>query len=172
MSPVTAEQSVDCNLPNETGHWSLSIYSTLEVTGNNGTVYVARNRDSGNIYSRRALNSKFWPWVKHATATPPQEYNLPLADGVSTLYGCTYRKDQFGNIVVRMAAKMATGSAGIVTIATLPEGYVPAQSTEIPITLVSAGNTYSASSAKIEGGAIRAFFPSAATYSIYINCIL
>ena len=121
MDPATAEQSVACNLPNEPGHWSLSIYATLEVTGNNGTVYVARNRDSGNIYSRQALNESFWPWVKLATATPPQQFDLPLAEGVSG--AIRYSKDQMGVVRLLGQVELATNQSGIIGIGTLPEGY-------------------------------------------------
>ena len=120
MNPVTAEQSAACNFPAEPGMWSLSIYATLEITGNNGTVYVARNRDSGNIYSRQALNGSFWPWVKLATATPPQKYDLPLTGATGT---CKYSLDQFG--VVRITG-LITRDDGTTYFGTLPEGYRPA----------------------------------------------
>lgn len=129
MDPATAEQSVACNLPNEPGHWSLSIYATLEVTGNNGTVYVARNRDSGNIYSRQSLNGSFWPWVKLATATPPQEYDLPLAEGwTSQIRGsCRYAITQENVVVVTFKAvhSAATPASTDTMIATLPDGFRP-----------------------------------------------
>lgn len=121
MDPATAEQSVACNLPNEPGHWSLSIYATLEVTGNNGTVYVARNRDSGNIYSRQSLNGSFWPWVKLATATPPQQFDLPLAEGVSG--AIRYSKDQMGVVRLLGQVELSSAQSGIISIGTLPEGF-------------------------------------------------
>ena len=127
MDPVTAEQSVACNLPNEPGHWSLSIYSTLEVTGSNGTVYVARNRDSGRIYSRNALNGMFFPWLPIPTATPPQQFDLPLAEGV-TSYGISkYCKTQENIVIVNFAvvfADVKTGS-GSYLFANLPSGFRP-----------------------------------------------
>ncbi|HIY21151.1 MAG TPA: pyocin knob domain-containing protein [Candidatus Flavonifractor merdigallinarum] len=121
MDPATAEQSAACNFPAEPGMWSLSIYATLEITGNNGTVYVARNRDSGNIYSRQALNGSFWPWVKLATATPPPQFDLPLAEGVSG--AIRYSKDQMGVVRLLGQVELSSAQSGIISIGTLPEGF-------------------------------------------------
>lgn len=140
MDPATAEQSVACNLPNEPGHWSLSIYATLEVTGNNGTVYVARNRDSGNIYSRQALNGSFWPWVKLATATPPQEYDLPLAEGWQAIIPSLYAKNQFSEVTINARLKYTGNFERGAVFATLPEGYRPNKQVTVFARVVNSQN--------------------------------
>ena len=62
-----------------------------------------------------------------ATATPPQEYDLPLAAGVIAEDGCTYRKNQFGQVSVSLGVK-GTFTDGMV-VGTLPAGYRPAKRT-------------------------------------------
>lgn len=67
-------------------------------------------------------------WVDVATATPPQEFDLPLAEGVTPTtqhggYKNTYHKDQFGkvNISVGVEGNFPNGA----TIFTLPVGFRP-----------------------------------------------
>lgn len=62
--------------------------------------------------------------MQQATATPPQEFNLPLADGISGT--AKYSKDQFGIVRLYMAV---VKDAGTITnneiLGTLPEGFRP-----------------------------------------------
>ena len=70
-----------------------------------------------------------------ADATPPQEYDLPLAEGwnpyqssAGNQWACTYSKDQFG--IVRLCARLTTQNAIAATgtlIATIPAGFRPLQ---------------------------------------------
>ncbi|MCQ5130640.1 hypothetical protein NE562_13285 [Butyricicoccus faecihominis] len=71
-------------------------------------------------------------WVKIATATPPQVYDLPLAAGVkkySEDWKNCYSKAQDGLVLVHLAAETISGEppARFATIATLPVGYRPAK---------------------------------------------
>lgn len=60
-----------------------------------------------------------------ATATPPQEYDLPLMESVvSELYPCKYSKNSFGMVVVNIGISIAEAAEGAV-IATLPVGFRP-----------------------------------------------
>lgn len=64
-----------------------------------------------------------------ATATPPQEYALPLAAGFYNGGGgnSLYWKDQFGQVhVVIAASNTASVPTNGFTIATLPQGFRPA----------------------------------------------
>lgn len=96
---------------------------------------AARNADSDNWcvqfwIARYQLRAFFrykdgpvngWgPWKEFSTATPPQEYALPLAAGVTGT--AKYCKDQFGYIHFRMNL---TGTAVDVPFGTLPVGYRP-----------------------------------------------
>ena len=74
----TAEQNAAINLPSEAGYFSVNVYATLHET-NNGTVQVAYNRDSANIYTRRHVNSTWSGWKKIATT----DYALPRDGSVA-----------------------------------------------------------------------------------------
>ena len=74
----------------------------------------------------RSLSATPWSgWALGATATAPQEYDLPLTAYVTALYGCRYSRDQFGRVVcygtMEPTREISTG----ITIATLPAGYRP-----------------------------------------------
>ena len=57
-----------------------------------------------------------------ADATPPQEYDLPLAEGITAQVNATYCKTQEGIVFV---AGWVQGAALSMTVATLPAGYRP-----------------------------------------------
>lgn len=62
-----------------------------------------------------------------AFTTPPQEYDLPLAEGLSAV-SSAYWKDQFGVVTGHfnvLASSPQTGSSPV--IATLPEGFRPSR---------------------------------------------
>lgn len=71
---------------------------------------------------------------KFVTATPQEGYNLPLSDGISVQDGLTaiYSKNQFGQVVVHgnLAGQMQKNSV----IATLPAGFRPIYTLEMPAT--------------------------------------
>ena len=66
-------------------------------------------------------------WREFVFSTPPQEFALPLAEGVSAV-SSAYWKDQFGVVTGRfnvLASSPQTGSSPV--IATLPEGFRPSR---------------------------------------------
>lgn len=69
-------------------------------------------------------------WAKLAIAQPPQEFDLPLADGIIALQPCTYWKNQFEEVTIYGCTygKVTEGD----TIATLPEGFRPDHPVEWP----------------------------------------
>lgn len=73
---------------------------------------------------RKYTNGTWSEWTPFAHATPPQEFNLPLADGISGT--AKYSKDQFGIVRLYMAV---VKDAGTITnneiLGTLPEGFRP-----------------------------------------------
>lgn len=79
---------------------------------------------SGRKFEARKYLMEWKPWVEIATATPPQEYDLTLAEGLSGT--AKYSKDQFGYVHVR--GRVVGVSVGK-TISFLPEGFRPKQST-------------------------------------------
>lgn len=88
---------------------------------------IARGRESGRLWESHEVNSGWSDWVALATATPPQEFALPLADGVSDLAGYknTYSKDQFGIVRVWFSVHFESIPASGTHVFKLPEGFRP-----------------------------------------------
>lgn len=73
-----------------------------------------------------------WKTVDIATATPPQEFELPLADNVTALYGCKYSKDAFGRVLVYGAVAPQQALESSSALATLPAGFRPSSEQRFP----------------------------------------
>ena len=78
-------------------------------------------------------SSAWRAWTKTALATPPQEFDLPLADGWSGW--AKYSKDQFGRVLVYGLVAKSTALISGDVIGTLPEGFRP--SATCPMTITS-----------------------------------
>lgn len=92
--------------------------------------YVFDVRSSA-IWTRRSYDDSgviHWQdWKQIVLATPPQEFDLPLAEGLSAV-SSAYWKDQFGVVTGHfnvLASSPQTGSSAV--IATLPEGFRPSR---------------------------------------------
>lgn len=74
-------------------------------------------------YIRYKHDSIWYPWKKIATATPPQEYDLPLAEGMSGT--CKYSKTQEDLVIVTFSIDVDenTTCADNTLIGTLPAGF-------------------------------------------------
>lgn len=68
-------------------------------------------------------------FVDIATATPPEEHDLPLAEGVTRGKRCVYSKAQDGLVVVRFSAKFPAAPSRQQIIGTLPVDYRPSEAT-------------------------------------------
>ena len=97
-----------------------------------------------------------------AIATPPQEFDLPLADGFSAAQPCTYWKNQFGAVTIGGTAEKSNGVADLTTIATLPESFRPAKKVERPATLSGGGSRYAGSVLIGSNGSVRIHTPTTA----------
>lgn len=124
------EDSTHTGLGN--GWYYLMVRPTLDDEGNshyNGRLYLAYHRDDGICYTAAYHNGHVVEWRQAAYAEPPQEYDLPLAEGFTKKYDevrCNYAKDQFGRVYVKGMVK-ADEPFGINTLfANLPEGFLPA----------------------------------------------
>lgn len=84
------------------------------------------------VYFNGTSSGAFSGWTPLATATPPQEYDLPLAGVFEPENGfeVTYSKDQFG--VVRVALNSVQGMIpyGTFNLAALPVGFRPNKTTD------------------------------------------
>ena len=86
----------------------------------------------------RNWNGLNWSnWARIATATPPQEYDLPLTGATGT---CKYSLDQFG--VVRITG-LITKYVETAYFGTLPEGYRPVNQVIFACCGFADGNTVS-----------------------------
>lgn len=104
--------------------WSDGIWGT-QIISINRDLYYRKYSDYGNSVQE---------WLPIATSTPPEGYNLPLSDGISVQDGLSavYSKNQFGQVVVHgdLVGQMQNGSV----IATLPAGFRPVYTLEMPAT--------------------------------------
>ena len=97
-------------------------------------------------------------WRKVAVATPPQEFDLPLAEGIihyNSGTKSTYSKSQDGLVVVHVYCKKSDGTDIVQndTIATLPKGFRPSANVHIPANVSFDGsNVYSQDVATVVAG--------------------
>lgn len=103
----------------KTGYGIIVLYPYIDKTKQNGAQEVFYT--DGERYWRKAVNDSVSPWYPVAAATPPQEYDLPLADGIGS--SAKYSKDQFGRVQLR---GWITGATDNSVLATLPAGFRPA----------------------------------------------
>ena len=88
-------------------------------------IYFPAN-DGNAIYVNVCSAGVWQGWERIGTATPPQEFSLPLAAGIDAYGKSTYCKTQEGICFVNIAAH--SSSDGIMDqsiIATLPAGFRP-----------------------------------------------
>lgn len=119
------------NAPSSVGGWH-----AVEFNYASGNFYLkAYVFDTQKEFICRRRYSEDWSeWTPTATATPPQEFELPLASGWSNYSGMRsrYWKNQFDEVsVVVDISNPNTVSHGAV-VATLPEGFRPAAAFDAP----------------------------------------
>lgn len=120
-------------------------------------IYFPAN-DGNAIYVNNCSIGVWQGWERITTDMPPQEFSLPLADGITALQPCTYWKNQFGEVTIGGCA--ANGISDNITIATLPTGFRPAKAVERPATLSGGGERYAGSVLIGTDGAIRIRTPA------------
>ena len=78
------------------------------------------------LYWRKANGKQWGTWERAATSTPPQVYDLPLSEGITTAGETSYRKTQDGIIILNIGInRNAVQTGDGATIATLPVGFRP-----------------------------------------------
>ena len=91
-------------------------------------VWIAIDKSTGkNATGNWSNDLGFTGWESSATATPPQEFDLPLADGFDSAGNASiYWKDQFGIVRVYVAVLKNSGTiTNNEILGTLPEGFRP-----------------------------------------------
>lgn len=125
------------NIPPDSITGAFSLLVEYSGAYGNGCKQTFTEHNPGITYIRRMsdISAGHWSaWEPIATATPPEGYNLSLSDGISVQEGLSavYSKDQFGKVVVHgnLVGQMQNGSV----IATLPAGFRPIFTLEMPAT--------------------------------------
>ena len=141
---VTEDTWDQMNLPVLVWHYEIVVLGTNDEVGliNNYKVITVYPLGYSQGYIESFTNEMQYDgtwtgWVKNTTATPPQEYPLPLTEGFTPITPCTYRKNQFSEVFVG-GSTGGTITDGTV-IATLPEGFRPKQIVERPATFAVSG---------------------------------
>lgn len=90
-----------------------------------GTLIVTTPRQADTIWVGQIWGYQFTNWIRLATATPPTEHYLPLAEGVSAIQKNYFLKRQDNCVEVRFSLAFPPISGRIMAIAVLPAGYLP-----------------------------------------------
>ena len=161
------------NVPITGGGWE-QWTQLLVITGlySDNTTQIMPIYYTGDVWLRTIKVPGVWtPWRKISIATPPQQFDLPMAEGLIQSSASWYSKDQFGQVHVHGAISAGSGSLGRDTlVATLPEGYRPGAKIEAPATFASGGTSGSGAVAVAADGTIKAFSDiSAAQKVVYFD---
>lgn len=147
--PVAYFGAIDSGLVADAPYnqWSHIIYIPGDTAGYGAQIATPYFGNIG-IKVRTATRQEWGPWSDPlATATPPQEYDLPLAAGFTTAPTAKYSKNQEGIVTVNLSLSTTTGktmSLGDV-VATLPSGFRPTAEIHAPWYVNTAdGSAYSA----------------------------
>lgn len=102
------------------GHFFIDVFKNLDQW----IRQVAYEVNSNRMYIRACLGGSWSPWELIATATKPQEYNIPFQSGWQAAAKATYCKTQEEVCVVNCSAS-GSGVASSNFIAALPAGFRP-----------------------------------------------
>lgn len=91
-------------------------------------LYITHAQSEMFIQSRVGEWNK---WIPFSLATPPQEYDLPMANEIPT-GTCFYSKTQDGVVTIRGYLNNIMIPGNVVVIATLPSGFRPHSLTIVP----------------------------------------
>lgn len=106
------------------GHFFIDVFHHMD----NWVRQIAYEVNSIRIYTRACLAGSWSQWEPLATATPPQEYDLPLADDyVAGASGAFYSKTQDGIVTITISDVQRADGLGLASgiMATIPVGFRP-----------------------------------------------
>lgn len=126
---VAIRQSLNSELWEALGHsyWAF-IWQQFYVERSTSTLRAQLAVGSSGYMATRTYDNtvQAWtPWVSQVTATPPQEYPLPLAAGVMDNRKTYFIKEQNGRTRVHFIVKYQPADTRTVVIGTMPMGYRP-----------------------------------------------
>lgn len=124
---VEGEISTDYNHPinSSFAHLTYEVLGSVSVSNYGYKVIKCTDAYSGKKWTRTQRWGAWNDWVPDATATPPEEYDIPFRSGwQANGMKATYCKSQEGICIVNCAV-YGTGTASDNSIATLPAGFRP-----------------------------------------------
>lgn len=138
-------QANDMHLPVPAWHYEIVVYASenkIGLTQNYKAIKVYPSNTGAEYTNQMNYDGNWTGWVKTATATKPDEHDLPLAAGVSaTIAEPTYFKTQDGVVVVTLDInaneQIAKGTTKVV--ANLPAGYRPTRKISVCVLTHYAG---------------------------------
>lgn len=104
------------------GSWLLG---QIEKPASNRTVVKIIVDGTGEEYINHVINDTWFGWRLNATATPPQVFDLPLADGWTEHRASEYFKTQENIVTVYFQVHTSSPQGREVILARLPEGFRP-----------------------------------------------
>lgn len=126
------EMANKMNLPVTTWHYEIDVLAAINATGlvSNYKVIIVYPRTDVVLPYINIMNyeGNWTGWTLIPTATSPQEYDLPLAAGATSVgagYKNTYSKDQFGIVRVWFSIHFETLPAINQIVFQLPAGFKP-----------------------------------------------
>lgn len=105
----------------------------LDVNAGAKKITLTESNGAHRTWTNTTDAGEWTEWVLQANATPPQEFDLPLAEGWSGW--AKYSKDQFGRVLVYGLVAKSTALISGDVIGTFPEGFRP--SATCPMTITS-----------------------------------
>lgn len=119
-------QANDMHLPVPAWHYEIVVYASENKIGlaqNYKAIKVYPSNTGAEYTNQMNYDGNWTGWVKTATATPPQEHDLPLAAGVTGTV--RYSKDQFGTVRLSGLISFPSDTTEISIFGTLPNGFRP-----------------------------------------------
>lgn len=138
------------NLPPDitSANWGLLTVSANTENGQSGcTQHLSITVSEGyfpQVYERNFNGINWSKWARIATATPPQEGNIPVVDGIREIGQCMYFQQQDGTTHFFVVAGAGSDGAQISNnqnFAVAPIGARPKAQYYYPAVAVSGGNT-------------------------------
>jgi hypothetical protein len=120
----------------------------VQIASSYGFLGVIGTQTCQRASSIDGSTKRYTPWVRLATAAPPQEYDLSLITGFISRVGsqCSFSRNDFGMVTLLIgiqANPIENRIGGSTHIATLPEGYRPASTVRSSCTGHTADGTQS-----------------------------
>ena len=115
------------NMP-AAGHWRLAYLPYFAAAEGWATQIAVGAVENSGLCWRKASGTEWKKWEFAATTTSPNEYDLPLAEGATSVgsdYKNTYSKDQFGIVRVWFSIHFETIPEVNQIVFILPEGFKP-----------------------------------------------